>query len=495
MQPWIPRSISTAIVLTLVLGLPAVAQDSAAKEAWAHFRSFARDRGVLIATRGVTDYGSSLVAQGVRIYLEDEPEGLVVSMPEMRIEPRGSALALIPAPEFSVILHPDRNSELVIAVSHDGEIIAAVSDDSIALDLLFSQLGASLASATDRGQPMDMGFDMSLTGFSARFAALREGTADLALEADTSRYAFHFADPSAYSPVQQSGEAEINGLRIELSGAELDMMSDEPDALRRAFDAGFAAHLLFAVESGTGSSTQLLDGNQIAIDSRYGANELAVDIADGMLSARTAARDGQFSGGMAPFIGGVSFDQVGLSIGFPLLATPDDRTFHFGLSFDNVVASPETLQIFGAQDFGGEAVTVGLEINALARLTEDMGPAFAQGDEPPLDVTSISLDRLQTRVGAAELTGSGTFALLGGLMASLDADIPNGTGDFVFDLLGGDALMTRLSALGVIPLDQQFFARMMMNGLGRPVGEDHLRAEVSIRPGGQITVNGAPLPF
>jgi hypothetical protein len=34
-----------------------------------------------------------------------------------------------------------------------------------------------------------------------------------------------------------------------------------------------------------------------------------------------------------------------------------------------------------------------------------------------------------------------------------------------------------------------------MNGLGRPVGADHLRSEIAIRPGNVITVNGAPLPF
>ncbi|MCB1406575.1 MAG: hypothetical protein KDK01_10025 [Rhodobacteraceae bacterium] len=495
MQPWIPRSIPAAIVLVVAFGLPAQAQDSAAKEAWTDLRTAARDHGVLIASQGVTDYGSSLVAQNLRIYLEEDPEGMIISMPEMRIEPRGTALALIPSPEFSVTLHPDRRSEVVIVINHEGEIVADVTEDRIALDLLFGQLGATLARAVDSGRPLDMGFDLAMTGFSAQMVATREGSADFSLGADQSRYSFHFNDDSGHTPMQQSGDAEIAGLRIELSGRELDMLSDEPDMLRQAFEAGFSAHLLFSVDSGTGTSAQIADGQPISIDSSYGANELTVDISDGQFAARTSARDGQISGEMAPFAGALGFDLIGLSLGFPMIASQDDQAMHFALNLENVVASDETLQLFGAQDFAGDSITAALEVSALARLTEDMGPVFGQGDAPPFEVTSVSLDRLLARVGDAEFTGSGGFALLGGLMASLSSDIPNGTGDFSFDLVGGNALMNRLADLGVIPPDQQFFARMMMNGLGRAIGEDHLRSEVAIRPGGQITVNGAPLPF
>jgi len=153
------------------------------------------------------------------------------------------------------------------------------------------------------------------------------------------------------------------------------------------------------------------------------------------------------------------------------------------------------LAIVGAEEFGGEGITVALDVSAQGRLTQDLGVEFGEGDTPPIDITTVSLNRLLTRVGDAELSGAGTFAFLGGLMASIGQDLPNGTGDFVFELIGGDALLTRLNALGIVPPDQQFFAHIMMNGLCRPVGEDHLRSEVAIRPGGVITVNDAPLPF
>ncbi|WP_323035571.1 hypothetical protein [Pararhodobacter sp.] len=495
MPPFLVRSFSAAAITVSIVVSPAVAQESAAKTAWQDLRSFARERGVLIASQGVTDYGTSLIAQNVRIYLEGEPDSAMIQMPELRIEPRGEALALIPSPDFYIVAQPDRTSQYRVTVSHSGEIVADVSQDRIAMEFPFDHLRVALTDAVSRGNDLDQFFSIDLRGLAGGFEILRSGEADLRLDADFAQYSLMFSDTSGSTPMRQNGSAEMTGLRVEFSASELDMISNDEGMLRTAFDAGFAIRLALGVDTSSSISDQLVDGSQIAFRSSTGANEMALDIADGALSAHTMVQAGQISGGMAPFVGEASFDEIGMSIGVPLLASPQDQTVSYRFNFDNVVASAATLQLVGAQDFAGEAISVALDVSAQARLTEDVGSEFGQGDTPPFDVSSVSLNRLLTRVGDAELTGSGAFTFLGGLMSSIGEDIPNGTGDFIFDLIGGDALLTRLSALGIVPNDQQFFARMMMNGLGRSVGEDHLQSEVSIRPGGQVTVNGAPLPF
>jgi len=495
MTPFLIQPISAAVLVVFAFVAPAVAQESAAKTAWDDLRNFARQQGVMIATQGVTDYGSSLIAQNVRIYHEEDPNAVVITMPEMRIEPRGTALALIPAAEFLITLHPDRRTEYLLAVSHNGEIVADVSDDQILLDFPFETLAISTIHAMRRATALDHSLDLSFDGLNAHIDLQRVGDADIRIAADTTRYSFVMSDDSAGNPSRQVGEAEINGLSLEFTGHELDMLSDEPGMLRQAFDAGLFAHFALSAQSSTGTSEQTLDGNVISVTSTAGPSALNIDIADGGASAESMTGAGHFSGGMAPFVGDISFDEVSLSLGGPLIATPDDQTFYYRFNFENIVASPETLAIVGAEEFGGEGITVALDVSAQGRLTQDLGVEFGEGDTPPIDITTVSLNRLLTRVGDAELSGAGTFAFLGGLMASIGQDLPNGTGDFVFELIGGDAFLTRLNALGIVPPDQQFFARMMMNGLGRPVGEDHLRSEVAIRPGGVITVNDAPLPF
>jgi len=481
---------SGAILFIFLLVLPAAAQ-SPAKDAWRDFRGQAREMGVLIASQAVTDYGTSLVAQNVRIFPQEDPNGVVITMPELRIEPRGDALALIPSPQFTIRVQPARNDVIVISVSHSGEIVMDLADDRIAMDLLFGQLAATLADATRNGQRQDASFELTFDGFNGSAQITRDGSVDVALGARTTRYAFAFRDSSG----DQIADAQIDDLNITLTGAEWDMLSDQVGSLRAAFDAGFFAHLMMSTSSNSGTSTQSFDGSQISVNSSGGASEFVIDVSDGAVSLESSAAAFEISGGMAPFAGSGNVQAIGLSLGAPLLATAQDARIHYGLNISGLSLSPETLALLGAAELGADPITLIAEVSAMGRLTQDLGPEFGQGSEPPLDLTSVSLDRLETSVGGAQLTGNGAFAFLGGMLASLEADVPNGTGDFAFELIGGDNLLTRLGAMGLIPQDQQFVARMMMNGLGRPIGDDHLRSEVAIRPGGVVTVNGAPLPF
>ena len=489
------RSLLATICLFLAFSLSVAAQGSDAKDAWQAMRTAAREQGVMIASQGVTDYGSSLVAQNVRVYPADDPDALVLQMPELRIEPRGAAIALIPSPQFTVTARPNRRIVRVMSFTHSGEIVADVTEDRISLELLFDELAMSLIRATRAGVTLDEAFDLSLTGFNGSLLAEREGTADITLSAQTTRYSFGFGDQSSDTPVEQQAQAEIGGLRLEFSGRELDMLSDDDGMLRAAFDAGFGMRFGLFAQSSTGTSRQSFDGTEIEGTSTSGPSEMVMNVEDGSFSVRSSVQSGNFSGGMPPFVGEVSLAELGFSLGFPLLATAQDQALYFRLNIDDVLPSAQALDLLGAGEFAGEAISMALELGAQGRLTQDLGDEFFDADEPPFDITTVNLDRLLTRVGDAEFTGIGAFAFLGGMLASLDDDVPNGTGDFVFDLIGGDALMTRLIALGIVPQDQQFFARMMMNGLGRPVGEDHLRSDVAIRPGGLVTVNDAPLPF
>lgn len=490
------RPFATALVLVLALVAPVSAQDVSAKDAWSDLRDLARAQGIQITTQGVTDYGTSLVAQGVRITIEREPGVGAVEMPELRVEPRGAAVALIPSPVFTLTVQPgSRDAAQVVTISHSGEIVLEVANDRLALDLLFDRLGAVLTRLARQSPSSEAALELSFDGLTGRFLAQSDGLLELDLGADTTRYAFSFANAESRSGDMQQGDAEIVGLHLEVAGTRIDTLSDRHDALRTAFDAGFSLRIALAAQSSVGASRQVTEGIPIAVDSVSGEGELALNVADGALTLQAFGRDGILTGTAAPLLGEVRYDELGFSVGAPLLVTDEDQTAYFRFNFDNVVASPELLQAVGAQDFGGEALTLALGVSAQTRLLEDVGPRLFAADEPPLDMTSVDLEQLEMRLGGTEFTGSGAFAFLGGMRASLGADLPNGTGDFVFDLLGGDRLLTRLSDLGLVPQDQQFFARMMMNGLGRPVGDDHLRSEVAVRPGGVLTVNGAPLPF
>ena len=63
-------------------------------------------------------------------------------------------------------------------------------------------------------------------------------------------------------------------------------------------------------------------------------------------------------------------------------------------------------------------------------------------------------------------------------------------------LTGANSLLDKLVQMGLVDAEQAMMARMMSGMLLQPGdGPDTLVSEIAVSPSGQITANGAPLPF
>ncbi|HPD91908.1 MAG: hypothetical protein H6900_02550 [Rhodobacter sp.] len=488
----------SAALLAVLLPVTAAAQQMTAKDAWDALRALAADNGMAITAQGVSDFGTALEARGVHIFPTDEPNAMVIGMADLRVEPRGDMIALIPSETITVDTLFAGGVTRGFEIHQAGEIRGNLTDDSAALDLDFGTVSMRLVSSNRRGAPLAEAFDVDLTGFDGSLRATRDGTAEVTLGFDGSRYDYSLPQgfPGSGGAVAASGATEA--IRVTFSGAELDMLGgleDTPGALRAAFDAGFHAHFSMETEGGTGSSQQTIEGAPVSMTTQSGPSSMTLDIVDGRFDLDMTADAAQFSGSYAGVAGSLGLDGMGVSIGGPLVVTPDLQPARYAFHLDNVTPSPELLALVNAGDFAGESLSLALDIRADARLTRELGPDFGEGATPPFDLDQLRLDQVLLQVGDSAFTGNGAATLIGGMAAQIGRGMPNANGDFTFDLVGGQRLLDRLTALGLVPQDQLFFVRMMMNGLGQPVGEDHLRSEVALRPGGQITVNGAPLPF
>lgn len=107
---------------------------------------------------------------------------------------------------------------------------------------------------------------------------------------------------------------------------------------------------------------------------------------------------------------------------------------------------------------------------------------------------SASLDRLSVRYGDAELTGTGQVGW-GEAGEKLGPMMNPPTGEARFALTGAYALLDRLAASGVLTGEMAMAARAGLAGFGKPVGQDRLESTVVFGPNGEVTVNGAPIPF
>ena len=499
-----PRVAATAIVLALAVTAPAGAQTMSAAAAWAGLNSLALGAGLSITSGSVANNGDAVTASGVRIFPTNDPNGLVVSMDSLTLQPRGELMALIPSPTIQVMAQTGGNQTRTFEITHNGEIMGMLTEQNAALDLNFPTLTAHMVPsavppATIKGTPQPSAdpvrVDVTINALDASLRAAREGTAELTIDAASVSYDLVYPDPSATGGAMITQSGVQTAPHLAFSGTELDMLSGDDGMLRAAFDAGMAMSLNFTVQASQQTSNQSMGTTPLAMNTQGGASEFTITVADGRADITGSADAFALSGNFGPMQGAAQLAGMTMAFGAPLVMTSDDQLFRYMVSLDRLLPSPELLAMVGAGQFAGDAVTMTVDVTADGHLTREIGPDFGEGDTPPLDISRVRLDDLRLAVGDSQFTGNGAVTLLGGLLGQIGRDRPNANGDFTFDLVGGERLLNRLQTMGLVPADQLFFVRMMINGLGRSIGEDHLQSEVAIREGGTITVNGAPLPF
>lgn len=494
------RFLASAVsVLALSVAAPAVAQQMSAKDAWAQLRSLAAGAGLTISSQSVTDNGTSMVANGVRIFPTNEPDDLVLTLDTLGIEPRGDQIALMPSARIGV------ETRLAGGVERDfeilnpgmGEIVGALTDANATLTVGFPTLTMRMVRSEQGGRPLDEAMDVTFEGFDTTLNATVDGSAEIFVGAASVRYDAVLSTPTGMGDqrMRQTMDGTMEAVALEFTGREMDMLSDEQGAIRRAFDAGMEMTLRLTSGPASGNTGQSGGPFDMTLATTAESSLLEATVRGGRVDVQLAAGAGRYAGGSGPMQGEVTFHAIGFNFGMPLIMTPDDQPARYAFSFDNLTPSPELLQMAGAGAFAGDSLSLALDLGADMRLTSEIGPSWGDSDVPPFDLSRVRLENLLVRVGDSEFTGAGAVTLIGGMLAQIGRPMPEAEGDLTFNLIGGERLLQRVQSLGLVPEDQLFFARMMINGLGRPVGDDHLQSDVAIRPGGVVTVNGAPLPF
>ena len=114
-------------------------------------------------------------------------------------------------------------------------------------------------------------------------------------------------------------------------------------------------------------------------------------------------------------------------------------------------------------------------------------------DSVPGEVESLTLNALVLELAGARLSGEGAFTFDSDDLESFGgAPAPEGTLDL--RLVGGNALLENLVAMGLVPEDQASGMRMMMGLFARPgEGEDELVSRIEVTEDGQIIANGQRL--
>lgn len=114
-------------------------------------------------------------------------------------------------------------------------------------------------------------------------------------------------------------------------------------------------------------------------------------------------------------------------------------------------------------------------------------------DNPPIDLDSVSINRLYFDFADVQLDASGAFDVDLDDFETFDGEFPKVAGAASAKLTGLNAILNTLMDTGLIAPDEMMPVRMGLGMFTKVVGDDELLSEVEVTDDGRIFVNGQRL--
>jgi len=436
-------------------------------------------------TQELPDGGGRVEMRMGRIELNETGDGTVevVYPPTMPM-----ALAVTPADEEPVTA--------VLTLSHDGlSITASGTPEQIDYAYAARSMRIGIGDVTHGGAPIEtLTGGLRLEDFEGTTTTrLVEGVRRIAqrLSSGPVSYDFNLVDDETGAVLDFAGDAESmrHESRVDMpDGGDLSDMA-------AALEEGFRVESELSFGAGTGRFDFVEDGEEITANSQ--SERVSIN--------GSFSRDGLI----------YESDAAGLVVNTELEMFPMPVTYSIDRAFARLelpVSQGDDLQDFGLSlDFAGldlpevlwstidpgatlprDPAHLAVDLTGKARLTTNIFDeaeiaALEQSGESPGDLDSLALNKLALSIAGARLTGEGAIEI----ETAEGLDVPPAEGTVDLRLEGGEGLLDKLVAIGLVPEDQAMTARMMASMFAQPVeGEDTLTSRVEIKKDGTVTVNG-----
>jgi len=304
--------------------------------------------------------------------------------------------------------------------------------------------------------------------------------------------------------------APENGGRLVLGGKVAQATFDGQTQIPQSFDANdMAANLLagFRFDSRfkyqTGSSSYRFEEGSTVIEGTQGSDSGQLTGAIGPDGLRYGGEGRNFeiamSGTDLPFPVTLDMARFGFEVAMPVAKSDDAQDFAVKLDLTDFTMSDMIWALFDpGQKLPRDPATIALDLSGKGRLFYDLlDPATAKKLEvegtPPGQLETLDLNNFMLSVAGAKLTGEGAFVFDQNDLTSFEGmAAPEGAIDL--KLLGGNTLLDKLIAMGLLPQQQATGFRMMMGLFAVPgEGEDTLSSRIEFTQDGQVLANGQRL--
>lgn len=492
-------------VSLFVLGLSAGAAsaDLSAEDVWQDWQALLGDLGYSVS--GAPERaGNGLVIPdfGLSQSLPDAGGRVDMRLGRIALRERGDGTVEVIYPEtmpMALAVTPEKGDAVtaIVTLRHEGlGITASGTPDRVVYTYAADDLRVDLGEVTIGGAPVDGAQGMlrlgAVTGRSEGVSEDGARRVTQEISAGPVGYSFAFDDPENGVAISYEGAAESldydGSLRLP-EGAGLD---DLPAALR--------AGLRIANRMTFGPGESRFSGTEDGIPSRGTSRSAGTVIEmttseEGLgLGFRSDDLEARMEGGGLPFPIGYAAERAAGSLFLPVAR--DDAAQPFALSLDLAglsLAEEVWAMLDPAAALPRDPASLRVDLSGTGKLMVDLFDeaamaALETGDRAAFEPERLVLDSLLLDLAGATLTGAGALDIEPGDGTGM----PAAEGAVDLRLEGGNGLLDRLVAMGVLPKDQAMTVRMMAAMFSVPVADepDTLTSRVEFGKDGSIAVNG-----
>ena len=505
-------ALPTTTALALTLPATAALADLTAADVWEDWKGYMASAGYAV-TASESASGGTLTVTDVSMSIdlgEDGGEGKVdILLDELVLSEQGDGSVSIALPEttrFDMTIVPEtgESADVAFEYTQTNPVMSATGDPgnityNYAADRVVAALdqieveGVILTEEIARGM---MAMDNITYLTSNTVGQVRTVTQDMTASALS--YDIFFEDPTGEEGTFKM-TGEMSGLTFKGAG-DLPLESDTSDFNAMlsdgfAFDGTFGAtgggyDMTFNGPDGGGTINSASSGGTLRV--AMSPDGLDYDVTQLGLTLNMLLTE-------LPLPISVSAAEISTSLLMPVQKSDDEQDFGLAIRFNDLTMADALWGLFDAAgQLPRDPVTLVVDLSGKAKVLFDfLDPAQAaileQADAVPGELNALTLNELELNALGAKLTGAGDFTFDNADLATFDG-FPRPLGAVDLALVGGNGLLDKLVAMGLVPEDQAMGTRMMMGLFAVPgEGEDTLNSRIEVNEEGHVLANGQRL--
>lgn len=494
-------NLGTTTALATILTTGGAFADISGTQLWNDYKTYMDGFGHSItSTETVTGDDITITDLIITVPLPEDGGTVTMTYGEMSFITNSDGTASVSIPDnmpFDIALRPTNDKAVDVKLNYKHDDLSMIASGSVG-DTTYTfnaaSLGMELVELVIDGEKVDIGAaDMTMTNISGK-AAMKTGNLRSMTETgkiESLTYNVAFKDPKGTGHFNLKGG--LDNLAFDADMA-MPLVADATD-MAAMMAAGFAVNANFSHQ---GSTTEIdFDdkGNAMKALSTTTSGNLGIDMDQTRLQYGGTSNGAAFNmtNSDLPFPISLEMAEAAFNLMMPIAISDEEQDFAFMVKFGDI-AVPDMLwdMIDASAQLPRDPATILLDLSGKAKVFLNMvspNKADAMAMETPGELNALTLNSLIVSAAGAALTGNGAFTFDNTDLTTFDG-MPAPTGTVDLKLEGGNGLLDKLVAMGLLPEDQAMGARMMVGMFSVPSGDDVLTSKIEVTADGGISANG-----